>query len=963
MNLNISEPRNIKEKGVALITFVAIIMLILIIAFTSIYFIFYHEKDAKVDEFQPGGAQAISERKEKIKQLGMDTRIVNDITEEEVPIPNGFSYIQGNKNTGVIIKSNKTEIQYLFIPYNSNIQELPNEYYKKVNYISMDLMTLNSIKKYNGFFVELNANYKIEDLKTINKSNYESLYKQLQYIVEDDKTAKAHMLYKEEIAQINNYLNSNSINLGDNTIGIQAFVVEPFSKINPEELTVNNTNINTSKAIDDQAQTIQLAKTNNLKIDTVASKKNTSEYVYMLKTSSEFYGGSDKKKVEIPIPNGFDYCEIDGIIMIRDIDNENLVYIWVPINYKSKDAIKNDLWNEIYSKEVDGKTISKDTEIYDKIKNSEEKIDSDFEESIKEFKGFYISQAELSEQEEIDSSEYMNISRGMVNYSVSGTVGGGDYVRGSNLKSKIYNKMKNISEECNEHKSVVGHLTYGLEWDATLLWIAQTNGDYTDKDGNDIYSILSTKSKNVGKYTDSNLSATSSASEVKSFNGIWGLGGNLAEVTQETYDGEYVTRGGSYSDTGEHAPIASRNAVEDLNQQNIGFRTCLYINPEAKITKTENDTFEYNPSDDIIEKIDDMDFKLMGNVSRFVNDWNGINVYETPSEKANIIEHFSMGQEVEVYAKAVEEITSDDGTKLVWAKIKLSDKNNNYGYVNAQHLTDTITYFSDGNNNSVGFVMTGEKVVRYYKEGFTVYSDPNDNNMLFSTAYSGQLEIIGKSINQEWALYQVGEKQRFVHSKDLTADVEREKSENDIEFIKGNEKKFFAIENGVKLYPQPSESNEISTLYYGKEAIVTAISTDGIWFKATVDSISGYILNNKLTTIEPSAEKKAERGGNFTVVNDVVYVNATDVNVRTSCDTTDNSNIITTVTYRDSVNRIAHGDNGWDKVSINGQTAYIYNKYLSTTQPAVIENAAKTEQTGSGSSAGGSGSSTGGSSR
>lgn len=927
------------NKGITLIAFAIIIFIILAVAFTTIWFIFRKDSGEEVGVVQNNSSWTTEQQIEKLKEKGMDTRIVSNMTTDEVPIPDGFSYVQGTKKTGIIIKSNEYEIEYLFIPYNDTISDDVNAYYEKVEYISMDLMTLNSIKKYNGFFVELNSNFQMKDLKTINESNYEFLYEQLQYNIED--TVNSHILYKEEIAQINNFIASNNIDLGERTIGIQGFVIEPFSQVNPEELTTINENIGKEINIEKQVSP-KIYKVSNLKLEkTATTKSTTQEYVYMYKTTSELYGGNKKSKVQIPIPNGFKYCEIDGVIMIQDTNNKNLIYIWVPTEYEDKKEIQSELWDKIYKniKTDDGKTISKDTEIYKKIINSEENIDSPFQESIKKFNGFYISQAELSEKDEIGSENYMNISRGMVDYTVVNTANGGDYIRGSNIESKIYNNMKKIAKKSNKHESVVSHLMYGVEYDMAILWIANTNSNYIDKDGNEIYTVLGGNSTNVGKYSNSGLGAKSDASELKSFNGIWGLGGNLAELTQEKYNKNYVTRGGSYSDTGAHAPIASRNVVDDLNKPNIGLRTCLYINPDVTITTTESDTFKYNPKDDTIIKIDNIEFELWNKTPRYVNNWNGINVYERPSETSEVIKKINMAEEVSVIAKATNKVTKTDGGELTWARIDLD--NNKVGYINANDLTDTTTYFGD----SIGFVMTGEQVVRYYKDELTVYTYPNDEYVLFTTSYSGQIEIIGKSVDQKWALYKVGEENRFIHANSLSASIEKETAENGVELIKGKQKQFWTTESNVGMYSLPEENNTIKTLDYGTEVMVTAMSTDEKWSKVTIGSTQGFILTDKLTVIEPSEEQKAEKGGTFTPTNDVVYVTASSLKVRTSCDSDSDDNVVKSIPYRWGVDRIATGNNGWDKVNIDGNTCYMYNKYLSKTQPKAVSNGAQKTST------------------
>lgn len=293
------------EVGVALITFAIIIFLILAVAFATIYFIFFNDKDVELDEAKYNNEQSVTAQTAEIEELGMDTRIVSTLTSEQVPIPDGYTYVSGDKNTGIIIKSNEYEVKYLFIPYNDNNTELSSEYYKKVSYIPMDLMTLNAIKKYKGFFVELNSNFKMEDLKTINNENYEFQYEQLKYALEDNTSINPHILYKEEIMLINTYLNNNKINLGENTIGIQALTIEPFSEINDQELVFaqddNSNNTQNLGKID--SKDAQIVKTSNLKLSKVANTNKTNKkYVYKYETKSKLYGGSNKKKVNIPIP-------------------------------------------------------------------------------------------------------------------------------------------------------------------------------------------------------------------------------------------------------------------------------------------------------------------------------------------------------------------------------------------------------------------------------------------------------------------------------------------------------------------------------------------------------------------------------------------------------------------------------------------------------------------------------------
>jgi len=411
------------NKGIALIALVGIVVLILAIAYMTIFWAFNGGNSLNGGELADNLDEATKKaiQVEKIRNLGMDARIVSAITEEDVPIPDGFSYEQGNINTGLIIKSIQTGANYLYVPYNENSDTDTTEYFKKVkNYSSMDLMTLSSMEKYGGFFVALNSSYTIDDLKTIDQDNYKFLRNQLCLIPDVRISTKAHLLYKEEINLINHYLKTEKIKLGDNKIGIQAFVIEPFSKINPEELVADVMSDN--KVLGNaKNQNIKISKVSNTKLTKVAetsiTKNNSKNMVYMLGTHSALYGGTNTIEAKVPIPYGFNYLDTtqmrdnkvtkNGSILIQDKSNTNLIYVWVPLqveldikdgkNNKDQvsdyvDSVKDEIWKSLYLKY--NKNMA--TDFKDIITESVEEYDSNFIESINKWKGFYISQAELS---------------------------------------------------------------------------------------------------------------------------------------------------------------------------------------------------------------------------------------------------------------------------------------------------------------------------------------------------------------------------------------------------------------------------------------------------------------------------------------------------------------------------------------------------------------------------------------
>ncbi len=125
------------------------------------------------------------------------------------------------------------------------------------------------------------------------------------------------------------------------------------------------------------------------------------------------------------------------------------------------------------------------------------------------------------------------------------------------------------------HKSVVSTLCYGVQWDATMNFVA-TEKDITD-------SVL------WGNYSDSQGDATSGSgtsnmqyktgvnSAWKAKN-IYDLAGNVSEWTMEANASSRVDRGGNCNRSGSSYPSSDRgynNAYDAYNRR--GFRVALYI--------------------------------------------------------------------------------------------------------------------------------------------------------------------------------------------------------------------------------------------------------------------------------------------------------------------------------------------------------------------------------------------------
>ena len=110
----------------------------------------------------------------------------------------------------------------------------------------------------------------------------------------------------------------------------------------------------------------------------------------------------------------------------------------------------------------------------------------------------------------------------------------------------------------------------------------------------------------------------------------------------------------------------------------------------------------------------------------------------------------------------------------------------------------------------------------------------------------------------------------------------------------------------------------------GNEATVT--KTISVTVKAKSTSSSTNNNSNSNSTSNSGSTKKEPK---FTSVNQTMYTTG-EVNIRKSYSTS--SAIIKTVEKGTKITRVGIGDNGWSKITYNGQTAYISSSLLTKTE-------------------------------
>lgn len=118
---------------------------------------------------------------------------------------------------------------------------------------------------------------------------------------------------------------------------------------------------------------------------------------------------------------------------------------------------------------------------------------------------------------------------------------------------------------------------------------------------------------------------------------------------------------------------------------------------------------------------------------------------------------------------------------------------------------------------------------------------------------------------------------------------------------------------------------------------VTEKTTEPVTEKEVTTTKKETTTEKEVTTTKK--EETTEKKVTYTKKKETVYAKS-EVNIRKSAST--NSKIVGVLKKGDKITRTATGDNGWSKVTYNGDTCYIYSSYL-TTKP--VETTTKKEET------------------
>ena len=302
------------------------------------------------------------------------------------------------------------------------------------------------------------------------------------------------------------------------------------------------------------------------------------------------------------IPNGFKFQEYiknddEENISIKISNGNNLSFVWIPVENIGEFENATETIDELREESSEGE-VTKTQE--DTSKNTEEY--KKMIESIEKYGGYYVSEAELS----VDNNGYVaNKFRNMGNLGTDEEgnilygIENGEYYRNGNIKTDAlfancninnYDKVKEVANGLyNTSATVTSHVMYGNEYDHMLKWIMDTNSE-------EIKEKILKDSSNIGKY-QSNLDKEGNITneglwDETALNGLYGLGGNLWEVTQENSDDLIALRGGCYTSRGDENPIAYKRWASNndwsydvagnrvTQDGHIGMRVSFYIKTE-----------------------------------------------------------------------------------------------------------------------------------------------------------------------------------------------------------------------------------------------------------------------------------------------------------------------------------------------------------------------------------------------
>ncbi len=312
------------------------------------------------------------------------------------------------------------------------------------------------------------------------------------------------------------------------------------------------TELPSTKKYKDKVSVVEgnLVVNNNSKVNTDEKKWFNEVIGNTSNVKEEWQDTIASVKYGVPIPKGFIYKEgtkDTGLVIKDDNDNDN-EFVWVPATEST------------YIKDTSfpGYTPTGDDTLPNGI--TDETAD------VVKYGGFYIGRYEAG----IPEGDTSPSNKTGIPVSKKGAIV---------WASIDYTNSKASAESMISNEYVQTGLLTGKAWDTTCNWIKDSL--------NSINSSASlTNSRYYGNHVDSLVPAnensgtksTSGFNENWKVKNIYDLAGNVWEWTSEANDSYFISRGGSYSNSGIENPVSLRNhGMSYYAGVDLGFRVRLYI--------------------------------------------------------------------------------------------------------------------------------------------------------------------------------------------------------------------------------------------------------------------------------------------------------------------------------------------------------------------------------------------------
>ncbi len=300
------------------------------------------------------------------------------------------------------------------------------------------------------------------------------------------------------------------------------------------------------------------------------------------------YGQLSANSVEFEFEKGKNYSEHNGVIIPKGFyyvggeKNSGLVisdssldknkgvdanlsgnqFVWVPVDN--------------YSDFVRSESSTSYTEPYAKGYSTELEEYNDMCESVKKYNGFYIARFEAGDGDVTSARISSTTAHKVVSKKgayVYNWVSWGVSMKSVGTTGAVY-LSRNMYKG---NKYVVSTLCYGVQWDAVMNFVNDTNHNIANSRSWGNYNNSTDNAKtNSG---ESNMNYTTGRSEAWKAKNIYDLAGNLWEWTMEAYSSNNrVIRGGCYYASGKAAPASgnSKNKPSTVSE-GYTFRPALYI--------------------------------------------------------------------------------------------------------------------------------------------------------------------------------------------------------------------------------------------------------------------------------------------------------------------------------------------------------------------------------------------------